>query len=189
MKLSELAAQTGATCSPSDGDIEIEGAAGLDQAGMGQVTFLSNPRYASRVNTTAASAIYVGEDAEVTREDLAVLRAKDPYLAFTRALILFHPTPAFTPAIHPSAVIDPTANVAHDVFMGAHEDVVSNIGSWIDYRRRMNCRCERRRGMKENQGAGEREIGILGAQDRQVFAGYFGVFANVNRRRRRGVHP
>ena len=120
MRLSELAAQTGARCAPSDAEIEIEGAAGLDQAGLGQVTFLSNPRYASRVNTTAASAIYVGEDAEVAREDLAFLRAKDPYLAFTRALILFHPTAEFEPAIHPSAVIDPTASVAHDVFVGAH---------------------------------------------------------------------
>jgi UDP-3-O-[3-hydroxymyristoyl] glucosamine N-acyltransferase len=120
MKLSELADQTGARCASSDADIEIEGGAGLDQAGLGQVTFLSNPRYAARVNTTAASAIYVGEEVEVERADLAVLRAKDPYLAFTRALILFHPTATFEPAVHPSAVIDPTASVAHDVFVGAH---------------------------------------------------------------------
>src|SRR2546426_4065621 len=120
MKLSELAAQTGARFDSSDADLEIEGAAGLDQAELGQVTFLSNPRYTSRVNTTGASAIYVGEDKEVSRADIAVLRAKDSYLAFTRALILFHPMPEFMPAIHPSAVIDPSANIAHDVFVGAH---------------------------------------------------------------------
>jgi UDP-3-O-[3-hydroxymyristoyl] glucosamine N-acyltransferase len=136
MKLSDLAAQTGARFAPSDADIEVEGAAGLDQAGLGQVTFLSNPRYASRVNTTAASAIYLGEDAEVTREDLAVLRAKDPYLAFTRALILFHPPPAFVPAIHPSAVIDPTANIAHDAFVGAH--VVVGPGAIIGNRTQLH---------------------------------------------------
>src|ERR1700694_759002 len=106
MKLSELAAQTGARCEPADADIEIEGAAGLDQAELGQVTFLSNPRYTSRVNTTGASAIYVSEDAEVARADIAVLRAQDPYLAFTRALILFHSRPSLAPTIHPSAVID-----------------------------------------------------------------------------------
>src|SRR5258706_6224024 len=120
MKLSELAEQTGARFVSSDADIEIEGAAGLDQAQLGSVTFLSNPRYTSRVNGTGASAIYVGEDTEVAREDIAVLRAKDPYLAFTRALVLFHPTPALIPTIHPSAVIEPTANVAHDVFIVAH---------------------------------------------------------------------
>jgi UDP-3-O-[3-hydroxymyristoyl] glucosamine N-acyltransferase len=120
MKLSELAAQTGARFSSSDADIEIQGAAGLDQAGLGQVTFLSNPRYTSRVDTTAASAIYLAEDAEVTREDLAVLRAKDPYLAFTRALILFHPSASFAPGIHPSAVIDSSSQIAESALIGAH---------------------------------------------------------------------
>ena len=32
MKLSELAKATGATCAASDADIEVSGAAGLDQA-------------------------------------------------------------------------------------------------------------------------------------------------------------
>ena len=126
MKLSELAAQTDARFEASDADIEIEGAAGLDQAELGQVTFLSNPRYTPRVSITGDSAIYVGDDTEVSRADIAVLRARDPYLAFTRALVLFHPAPAFIPAIHPSAVIDPTANVAHDVFVGSHVVVGPN---------------------------------------------------------------
>jgi UDP-3-O-[3-hydroxymyristoyl] glucosamine N-acyltransferase len=120
MKLSELAAQTGARCGPGDAEIEIEGAAGLDLAQLGQVTFLSNPRYTSRVNTTSASAIYVGEDTEVSREDIAVLRAKDPYLAFTRALVLFHPAPSFEPGIHPSAVIDPSSRIGEGSFIAAH---------------------------------------------------------------------
>ena len=126
MKLSELAAQTGATWSASDGDIEIAGAKGLDQAEPGQVTFLANPRYTSRVKTTGASAIYVGEDVEVARTDLAVLRAKDPYLAYTRALILFHPAASFEPSVHPSAVIDPTARVAENVSIGAHVAIGKN---------------------------------------------------------------
>jgi UDP-3-O-[3-hydroxymyristoyl] glucosamine N-acyltransferase len=120
MKLSELATKTGATFGSSDADLEIEGAAGLDQAELGQVTFLSNPRYTSRVAATLASAIYLGENVEVPRADLALLRAKDPYLAFTRALRLFHPASSFEPAIHPSAIIDPTARVAGSIFIGAH---------------------------------------------------------------------
>jgi UDP-3-O-[3-hydroxymyristoyl] glucosamine N-acyltransferase len=120
MKLSELAAKTGATCSSSDADLEIAGAAGLDQAEAGQVTFLSNPRYTSRVAATRASAIYLGENVEVAPANLAALHAKDPYLAFTRALRLFHPQALLEPAIDPSAVIDPTARIANSVFIGAH---------------------------------------------------------------------
>jgi UDP-3-O-[3-hydroxymyristoyl] glucosamine N-acyltransferase len=120
MKLSELAEQTGARFVSGDADIEIEGAAGLDQAGLGQVTFLSNPRYTSHVNTTGASAIYVSEDTEIPRADIAVLRAQDPYLAFTRALILFHPRPSLAPTIHPSAVIDASAKIADSAAIAAH---------------------------------------------------------------------
>lgn len=119
MKLSELAARTGARCESSDVDIEITGAAGLEQAVPGQITFLSNPRYTPRVATTGASAIYVAEDVEVPRADLAVLRATDPYLAFTRALIAFHPRPKFEAGIHEAAVIDPSAQVGAETSIGA----------------------------------------------------------------------
>ena len=127
MKLAELAAQTGARCETSDGDIEIIGAAGLDQAGPGQVTFLSNPRYTSKLATTGASAIYVGEEAEVSRSDLAVLRAKDPYLAFTRALIAFHPSAEFESYWDPTAVIDSSTRIPKEVFIDAHVAIGKNV--------------------------------------------------------------
>lgn len=117
MKLSELAELTGARVE-GPGDVEIHGAAGLDEATGGQVTFLANPRYTPRVNTTNASAIYLSEDAQTERE-IAILRVKDPYLAYTRALRIFHPEPELQPHIHPSAVIDPSARVASHVAIGA----------------------------------------------------------------------
>lgn len=119
MKLFDLATQTGAECALSDGDIEINAAAGLEDAQPGEVTFLSNPKYTSKVATTGASAIYVAEGVEITRPDLVVLRAKDPYLAFTRALILFHPRPAFEPGVDPAATVDLTAHLGEDSFVGA----------------------------------------------------------------------
>ena len=117
MKLSELATQTGARID-GDGDVEITGAAGLDDATPGHVTFLANPRYTPKVNTTRASAIFLSETAPIDRQ-MPVLRAKDPYLAYTRALRLFHPEPEITAHIHPSAVIDATATVAENVWVGA----------------------------------------------------------------------
>jgi UDP-3-O-[3-hydroxymyristoyl] glucosamine N-acyltransferase len=119
MKLFELAEQTGARVE-GDGELDISGAAGLDEAGKGHVTFLSNPKYTPRVKTTRAAAIYVAEDTAVERNDIAVLRAKDPYLAYTRALILLNPEPEVAAFIHPTAVIDPTAQIANDVTIGPH---------------------------------------------------------------------
>ena len=118
MKLSELAALTAARVDDSSADIEITGAAGLDDAKPGDISFLANPRYTPKVNTTQASAIYLSEDAPVERE-IPVLRAKNPYLAYTRALRLFHPSPQFAAFVHESAVIDPSAEVAANVWIGA----------------------------------------------------------------------
>jgi len=126
MKLSELAKATGATCDASDADIEVTGAAGLDQAQPGHVTFLSNPRYTSRVNETTASAIYVGEGAEIERQNLALLRAKDPYLAFTRALIAFQPSREFESLRDPSAVIDSSTRVPRETFIAAQVAIGKN---------------------------------------------------------------
>jgi UDP-3-O-[3-hydroxymyristoyl] glucosamine N-acyltransferase len=125
MKLSELAALTSARVE-GDGNTEVVGAAGLDDARAGDVTFLANPRYTPRVNETMASAIYAAEDAQIERE-IAILRAADPYLAYTRALRLFHPEPANKPGIHPTAVIDETARVADDVSIGACAVIGSGV--------------------------------------------------------------
>jgi UDP-3-O-[3-hydroxymyristoyl] glucosamine N-acyltransferase len=125
MKLLELARLTGAEIEGGGPDIAIVGAAGLDDAGPGQVSFLSNPRYTAKVRSTRASAIYVGPDVVVEKE-IAILRAADPYLAYTRALRLFHPDPDFVPFIHQTAVIDETAVVDPQVWIGAHAVIGPN---------------------------------------------------------------
>ena len=124
MKLSELANQTGARIEGDD--LEIVGAAGLDDARVGHVTFLANPRYTPKVNTTSASAIYLAEDVK-TEKAISILRVKDPYLAYTRALRIFYPEKILKPAIHPTAVIDPTAHVASNVSIGACVVIGSNV--------------------------------------------------------------
>src|SRR6185369_11358179 len=118
MKLSELAALTAARVDDGFGDIEISGAAGLDDARTGDISFLANPRYTPKVNTTQASAIYLAEGAPVER-NIPILRAENPYLAYTRALRLFHPEPAFSAFVHESAVIHPSSEVAMNTAIGA----------------------------------------------------------------------
>jgi UDP-3-O-[3-hydroxymyristoyl] glucosamine N-acyltransferase len=54
------------------------------------------------------------------------LRSPDPYLAYTRALRLFHPEPAFEAFIHPSAVIDSSAEINEGVWIGAHVVIGQN---------------------------------------------------------------
>ncbi len=130
MRLSDLADRLGATLH-GDGELEIRGVAGIEDAGPGELTFLSNPRYAPLAHTTRASAVLVEPD--FSDIPAATLRLKNPYLAFARALELFHPMPTYAPGIHPTAVIDPTARIGRDAHIGAYvvvgEDVVLGDGS------------------------------------------------------------
>lgn len=126
MKLSELAAQTNARLE-TDLDIEIDGAAGLDVAEPAHVSFLANPRYTAQVKATRAAAIFIGEDVPVDEDTKAIpLRTTDPYLAYTRALRLFHPEPDFVPFIHPTASIDETAQIDPQVSIGAYAVIGRN---------------------------------------------------------------
>jgi len=129
MKLGILAEQTNATIERGSPDIEITTTAGLDLADEGEITFLANPKYTPQIAATRASAIYLNEGIVIDRDDIAVLRAKDPYLAYTRAMRLFFPEPTLKPFVHPSAVIDGTAKVADDVEI--HANAVIGIGCTI----------------------------------------------------------
>ncbi len=120
MKLYELAEKTFATIENGSPDLEITAAAGLDIAGAGDITFLANPKYTPQIADTKASAIFLNEGAVIGRTDLAALRAKDAYLAYTRALRLFHPEKLVKSGVHASAVIDETAVVDETAEIGAN---------------------------------------------------------------------
>ena len=60
MKLREIADALGCQLQ-GDGDLEITGVAGMEQAGPDQLTFLANPKYAHKVKDTRAGAILAAE--------------------------------------------------------------------------------------------------------------------------------
>ncbi|HEY0429696.1 MAG TPA: UDP-3-O-(3-hydroxymyristoyl)glucosamine N-acyltransferase [Pyrinomonadaceae bacterium] len=126
MKLQDLAEQTFANIEYGDAKTLITGAAGLDIAGKGDVTFLANPKYTPQIRETRASAIFLNENVQIEREDIAVLRTKDAYLAYTRALRLFFPESEIVAFIHPQAVIHETADIAAGVEIHANVVVGAN---------------------------------------------------------------
>ncbi len=115
MKLSEIATALG--CSViGNADIEINGVAGLEDAGPNDLTFLSNPKYTPLVRQTSAAAILA--DAPLADCAAAVLVSANPYLDFARAIELFHPAQRHEPGIHPTAVIADSAVVGANASIG-----------------------------------------------------------------------
>ena len=94
-------------------------------AGAGELTFVSNPRYASVARSTKAAAVIVAEDFPALR--MPMLRSKNPYLDFARALSLFYRPPAYPPGIHPTAVIDDSARIAPGAHVGPYVVIGANV--------------------------------------------------------------
>jgi UDP-3-O-[3-hydroxymyristoyl] glucosamine N-acyltransferase len=124
MKLSALAEALGASLT-GDGATEITGIAGIEHATAGQVTFVSNPKYAALARTTNASAILVEPDFPDVAA--ATLRLRNPYLAFARTIELFYQPPTYPAGIHPTAVIAPSAKLGTGAHIGAYVVIGENV--------------------------------------------------------------
>ena len=122
MRLKELAERLGCRLE-GDGTLEIRRVASLEHAGEGDVTFLANPRYASALARTRASAVIIGEAAAAA--PCAMLRTKHPYLAFANALSMFVPSSHPAPGIDSHSSIAPDAVLGRDVSVGAFSSVGS----------------------------------------------------------------
>ena len=105
MRLAEIAIALGARLENGSPDLEITGVAGIREAGPGHLTFVANPKYAGDARTTKASAVIVVD--EFPTISAALLRSKNPYLAFARAIELFCQPPRYEPGVHPTAVLHP----------------------------------------------------------------------------------
>jgi UDP-3-O-[3-hydroxymyristoyl] glucosamine N-acyltransferase len=111
-KLKELALWVDGTV-VGDGEIEISGVAAIEEARAGEITFISNPKYLSNLNTTGASAVIVSK--EVTQADKALLCVTHPKLAFARILTLFSQEPYQPRGIDSNAWVSPTAKLGKDL--------------------------------------------------------------------------
>jgi UDP-3-O-[3-hydroxymyristoyl] glucosamine N-acyltransferase len=123
MKLGELAAQLGAelvvgTGTGADAETEVTGVSGIEQAGPGEISFVANPKYASLAKTSQAAALIVEPDFAAVAG--ATLRVANPYLAWSRAIEIFHPAPRWKPGVHPTAVIAATATLGARAHLGAY---------------------------------------------------------------------
>src|SRR4029077_8676747 len=118
MKLADIAAVVGARLENGSPHPEITGVAGIREAGPGQLTFVANPKYAGAARTTKASAVIVVD--EFPAISAALLRSKNPYLAFARAIELFCQPPRYEAGVHPTAVLHSSAKIGEGAHIGPY---------------------------------------------------------------------
>jgi UDP-3-O-[3-hydroxymyristoyl] glucosamine N-acyltransferase len=127
MKLTEIAKRLGCELE-GDGEVEVSGVAGIEEAEAGQLTFLSNPKYSAKLAHTAAAAAIVSVDFQNNLgRALPLLRHSNPYLTFARAIELFYTPPPAPDGIHPTAVIAASAKLGRNVRIGAHSVIGEEV--------------------------------------------------------------
>lgn len=105
-----------------DASLDITRVAGIEQARVGDLTFIANAKYQSHLQTTEASAVIVGTKTPTPEgRSPALLRTDHPYLAFAQAVSLFVHT------VPPPLGVDRLASVASDATLGEG----SSIGPFV----------------------------------------------------------
>ena len=115
MKLKDIAERLGCRLE-GDGELDIHRVNGLENAGPGDLTFFTNPKYGPQLRATRASAVILGPDAEAA--PCAMLRAAQPYLAFAKAVELFVEDWQPAPGLHRLAAVGDGARIGDGASIG-----------------------------------------------------------------------
>ncbi|MDC0609884.1 UDP-3-O-(3-hydroxymyristoyl)glucosamine N-acyltransferase [Vibrio sp.] len=109
-----------------DESVVITSVAPMDRASTGQITFLSNPKYAKHLESCQASAVMVKEAQQplCTRNALVV---DDPYVAFARVAQVLDTTPKPAYEVSSSAVIADDVKLGKNVCIGANAVIESGV--------------------------------------------------------------
>lgn len=128
MKLAELAAAIDAEVI-GDGQVEVRGVAPIERAQPGEVSFLANAKYIKQLSATSASAVIVGQNVRV--DGVNLLKTRDPYFAFSKAIVALHGHRRHPfGGVHPRATVEPTASVGEGtvVYPGCYVGDGAKVG-------------------------------------------------------------
>jgi len=118
MKLQAIAKALGLTLENAAADLEITAMAPLEAAGPGEMSFVADAKHVTGAHASGAGALIV--DAAFPAEGRPVLRSKNPYLDFARALELFYQPPHYEPGVHRTAVVHGSAKIGERAHIGPY---------------------------------------------------------------------
>ncbi|OGL41691.1 MAG: UDP-3-O-(3-hydroxymyristoyl)glucosamine N-acyltransferase [Candidatus Schekmanbacteria bacterium RBG_13_48_7] len=99
-------------------EIIIRNIAGIKEASEGDLTFLSNPKYISLLESCKASAVIVGKNVE--HRNLTLIKTQNPYLGFAKVMKAFFVTPREILGISKEAVIEGETSLGNELSIYPH---------------------------------------------------------------------
>ncbi len=101
-------------------NVELSILSKIEEAKVGSITFLSNPKYIPFIYKTKASAVIVDNDfIPENKLNTTLIRVKDPYSSFSKILELFNLEDRKLYKIDKSALINKDVKLPKKTFIGA----------------------------------------------------------------------
>ncbi|MEH0083335.1 UDP-3-O-(3-hydroxymyristoyl)glucosamine N-acyltransferase [Vibrio antiquarius] len=125
LTLAELATITGGELF-GDESLVVSRVAPMDKAQEGDVTFLSNPKYAKHLSECQATVVMVKAEHKEQCVGNALV-VSDPYVAFARVVQAMDTTPKPADDIAPSAVIAVDVKMGENVAIGANAVIETGV--------------------------------------------------------------
>ena len=134
-----------------DPAVKITGAASLAEATSGEISFFVNRKYVGLLRKTRASAVFVPPDfaEQITA---AQIRVPNPAKAFEQVVLKLAPRPiTLAPGVHPSAIVNPGAQLGEGVSIQPHavieagakigDDTIIGAGTYIGHETVIGAAC------------------------------------------------
>jgi len=116
LTLGEIASRLGGRVA-GDARTLIRQVASLENAGAGEIAFLTSAKHKAKLAATQAAAVIVSAEAEKLTARPRIV-CDDPYAYYARVSQIFNPRTLQEPGVHPSAVVAPGARLGARVSIG-----------------------------------------------------------------------
>lgn len=113
-----------------DGLVEVNGLAKIEEGKMGDLSFLSNPKYEPFIYETGSSVCIVNQDFSPKQnlpKSLTLIRVPDAYACFAKLLAVYDQMNQPQAAIEQPSFIDSAAQVSDDVYVGAFVHIAAEV--------------------------------------------------------------
>lgn len=126
ISISEIASLINGTIE-GESNVFIQNVGKIESAQSGDLAFLSNPKYLNHLYSTKASVVIVSNDLIIEKPvECSVIRHPMPYYGFCVVLNQYFNPHQNRIGIHPSAIVDSTASIGENVYIGPYVVVEEN---------------------------------------------------------------